>query len=217
MRLILLDIDVQRRRQFFPISLSRPIWEMRCGMTTLGEKLIARTGATDVACFVPDYMAGSYAARTDRPVNDAKSLAGDDLLLVDCRVKAESFDIEPKGASEVGVTEDGRVVYARIASGDLAKLKTDSIESFLASAAEALPKRTCDLPAWNYTWDLILTGPEQITEDFRAAGRDGIEGTVEEPGAIRGSKKDVYVAPGAAVHPMVVFDAENGPDRKSVV
>ena len=50
-----------------------------------------------------------------------------------------------------------------------------------------------------------------VGADFVAAGRSGIEGKVEEPNAIRGSRKDVYVAPGAVVHPMVVIDAEHGP------
>jgi carbonic anhydrase/acetyltransferase-like protein (isoleucine patch superfamily) len=45
----------------------------------------------------------------------------------------------------------------------------------------------------------------------RAAGRSGIEGSVEQPVAIRGSARDVYVAPGAVVHPMVVIDASGGP------
>jgi len=34
---------------------------------------------------------------------------------------------------------------------------------------------------------------------------------VEEPSALRGSRKDVYVARGAKIHPMVVIDAANGP------
>ena len=46
---------------------------------------------------------------------------------------------------------------------------------------------------------------------LRRGRAQGIEGTVEEPNAIRGSQKDVYVAPGVAVHPMVVIDAEHGP------
>ena len=57
----------------------------------------------------------------------------------------------------------------------------------------------------------MLANPEQLAEDFAAAGRSGIEGTVEQPNAIRGSAKDVYVAHGALVHPMVVIDAANGP------
>ena len=65
--------------------------------------------------------------------------------------------------------------------------------------------------AWKYTWDLVLANPAQLAADFAAAGRSGVEGRIEEPSAIRGSRKDVYVAPGAVVHPMVVIDAEHGP------
>jgi len=47
--------------------------------------------------------------------------------------------------------------------------------------------------------------------EFASLAKSGIEGTIEEPSAIRGSKKDVYIAPGVTVHPMVVIDAEHGP------
>ncbi len=180
-------------------------------MSTLGEKLIAKTAAADVACFVPDYMAQAYRAKTDHKVNDPAMLTGDDLLLLDGRVKAASFNLEPKGPSEVGLTDDGQCLYARISKDDLAKLKADSIESLLTAAQQNLATVKCDLPTWNYTWELVLANPEQITEDFQALGRNGIEGTIEEPKAIRGSAKDVYVGSGALIHPMVVIDAANGP------
>ena len=211
MRLILFDLPGQERRNFYPLSLSRPIWELRCGMSSLGEKLIAKTAAADVAYFVPDYMAQAYRAKTDRKVNDPATLSGDDLLLLDGRVKAASLNLEPKGPSEVGLTDDGQCLYARIAKNDLARLKADSVESLLTAAQANLPSLKCDLPTWNYTWELVLTNSQQIIEDFQALARSGIEGTVEEPKAIRGSAKDVYVGPGALVHPMVVIDAANGP------
>ena len=211
MRLIFFDLAGEKRRNFYPLSLSRPIWELRCGMSSLGEKLIAKTSATDVACFVPDYMADSFRAKTDRKVNDPATLAGDDLLLIDGRVKAASFNVDPKGPSEIALDQDGQCLYARICKDDLAKLKADSIESLLAAAGQSLPTVKCDLPTWNYTWELVLANPAQITEDFQALGQSGIEGTIEEPKAIRGSAKDVYVGSGALIHPMVVIDAANGP------
>ena len=67
------------------------------------------------------------------------------------------------------------------------------------------------MPAWNYTWDLVLANPQAVDDRLPAAGRSGIEGRVEEPNAIRGSRSDVYIAPGVTVHPMVVIDAEHGP------
>ena len=211
MRLILVDLPSPKRIRFDPVALSRPIWELRCGMTSLGEKLIAKTAAADVACFVPPYMAEVYRAATSRPVNDPASLRGDDLLLVHGRVKAAGFEIATTGPTQISVDADGELLYARIARTDLDRLDASSIESLLASAKAAFGTAGGDVPAWNYTWDLILENPRQLTVDFAIAGQCGIEGTVEEPRAIRGSAADVYVAPGALVHPMVVIDAANGP------
>ena len=211
MRLILVDLPSPKRRSFDPLALGRPIWELRCGMTTLGEKLVAKIGAKEVACFVPPYVAESYRAKTTWPVNDPASLRGDDLLLVSGRVKAAAFSVPPTGPSQVANDGDGELIFARIARQDLDRLDHASIDGFLSAANAALPAAGADVPTWNYTWDLILANPRQLIDDFAAAGRSGIEGTVEQPHAIRGSSKDVYVAPGAIVHPMVVIDAAGGP------
>jgi len=210
MRLILLDRLHGARLNFEPLALSRPIWELRVGMTSLAEKLVARTGASDVACFVPDYMAGAYRETATWPVNDAKSLAGDDLLIVHGRVRADRFNVAPTGPSQATFDEQGECLYARIARGDLAKLKAGSVDELVAAAKKSLPAGE-NVGAWNYTWELVLENPAQLTHDFASAGRHGVEGTVEEPHAVRGSRNDVYVAPGAKIHPMVVIDAEHGP------
>lgn len=211
MRLILIDSPNQVRGSFYPLAFSRPLWELRCGFNSLGEKLIDKVGAGDLAYFVPDYMADSYRAKAEHPVNGSSVLDGDDLLVVDPRLKAESLDVAANGPSEVGMDEQGNVLYARIAKDDLAGLPKSDIGGFMAAAEAKLPNVRSALPTWNYIWDLVLANAEQITADFAAAGRNGIEGTVEQPNAIRGSKKDVYIAPGAIVHPMVVIDAEHGP------
>jgi len=217
MRLILFDPLTDARINFYPLALGRPIFDLRCGMTSLGDKLIAKLRAGEVAYFVPPYMADAYRARTDRPVNDPATLRGDDLLLLNDRVKAAEFTVAPTGTSQVAVDPSGEVLYARIAKDDLAKLgdtirpAVDPLAAMLDAAKKVLPAAD-RLPAtWNYTWDLVLANPAQLAIDFIAAGRHGIEGTVEEPCAIRGRPEDVYVAPGAVVHPMVVIDAEHGP------
>jgi UDP-N-acetylglucosamine diphosphorylase/glucosamine-1-phosphate N-acetyltransferase len=211
MRLILLDQLAPKRQNFHPLALSRPIFELRCGMTSLGAKLAARTGAADVACFVPPYMADVCRQRTAWPVNDVRCLAGDDLFLVNSRVKAAELSTPRTGPSEAVFDSDGEPLYLRVAKGDLSRLDTTSIETLVETARSVLPRGHQEIPTWTYTWELILANPKQLVEDFASAGRSGIEGVVEEPRAIRGSAKDVYVAPGVLVHPMVVIDAANGP------
>jgi len=210
MRLILLDRPNDIRLQFHPLALSRPIWELRCGMSSLGEKLIAKAAASSVAGFVPPYLAEACRERITFPINDPASLAGDDLLLVDSRVKADALPIGP-ATSRVVLDERGECLVARIAQSDLGRLNAESLDALLQSALQSLPSTREAVPTWNYTWDLVLSNPEQLTRDFAAAGRSGIEGKVEEPAAIRGSRNDVYIAPGALVHPLVVIDAEHGP------
>jgi len=211
MRLILVDLPSPKRYHFDPVALSRPIWELRCGMTSLAEKLIAKLQPAEVACFTPPYMADAYRERTSWPVNDAAQLAGEDLLVVHGRVKAASLDVKPTGPSEALFDADGELLYARVAKEDLPKLGAASIDALVAALKTSVPAARQEVAAWNYSWELVLASPHQITEDFAAAGRRGILGTVEQPTAIRGSASDVYVGPGALVHPMVVIDAEHGP------
>jgi len=211
MRLILIDNLPEVRFNFYPLSLGRPLWELRCGMSSLSEKLIAKIKPDSIAYFVPDYMAEVYQDQVKEPVNDTAALVGDDLILVDPLVKAEDFDVPAKGPGEVGLDENGRIMYARIKKGDIKKSGFDNIEAFLASVKSELPNVSCKLATWEYVWDLILANGEHITAEFAAAGKNGLEGSLEEPLAIRGNMKDVYVAPGVKVHPMVTIDAEHGP------
>ncbi len=219
MRLILVDRSHEVRSRFHPLTLSRPLWDLRTGITTLGEKLDRRVAADDVACFVPDYMAEAYRAKTTWPVNEASSLAGDDLLLVDARVRADTFDVPTAETGRLALDAEGHLLYARLSEAEAAALPAGDVDAFLAAARDRLPVRSLDpsraeqpaVATYEYIWDLMLAGPEQLTADFAAAGRSGIEGTVEDPSAIRGSRKDVYVAPKAVVHPMVVIDATEGP------
>lgn len=211
MRLILIDRPGPKRINFYPLALCRPIWELRCGMTTLGQKMAAKLAARDVACFVPPYLAEVYRTQTAWPVNDAASLAGDDLMIVAANVKASELAIAAEGPSQVVLDADGEVLVARINRADLHRLPAGSIDALLASAQTLPAAPDASAPVWNYTWDLILASPKQLADDFRAAGHSGIEGTVEQPSGVRGSLKDIYIAPGALVHPMAVLDAANGP------
>jgi UDP-N-acetylglucosamine diphosphorylase/glucosamine-1-phosphate N-acetyltransferase len=232
MRLILVDRFEEIRRNFYPIALNRPLWELRCGISSLGEKLIDKTGASDVAYFVPDYMAEAYQAKVKHPVNDLSILNENDLLIVDPLVKCQDCSTAilavktrhgqdgredqtrpgwPCYKSGVGLDQEGRILYARVTSGELKGTVVNDVVEFLEAARAKLPNVLCTLKTWRYIWELILANAEQITEDFVAAGQNGIEGIVEQPSAIRGGKKDVYIGPGAVVHPMVVIDAEYGP------
>ena len=208
MKLVLVDVS-DKRSNFYPLTLSRPIWELRVAMSSLGDKLVAKTGATEVACFVPPYMAASYAGKTAWKVNDPSVLKGEGFLMVNPCIKAHDFNVPAAGPNEIGVSDDGDVMYVRVTKD--AGLPADSVEAFVKAAVGAFKQVKCNLPRWKYTWELVLQNPEILKEEFAALGRSGIEGTIEQPNAIRGDKKNVFIGKGVLVHPMVVIDAANGP------
>ncbi|MBS3734309.1 MAG: hypothetical protein KGY99_05220 [Phycisphaerae bacterium] len=210
MRLILCDVDAEARAGLAPLALSRPIWQLRSGMTTLGRRLAAHLGSADVAGFVPAHLAPAAAHDGDWPVNDPGTLSGDDLLIVDARLKPAGLDITFDGSSEIAHDSEGRFVYARIARDDLARLETDSLEALLASAGAALPAVCKDPPRWRHAWELMSDNAEQITADFHAVGRSGVASSGEPP-ILVGDERDVYVAPDATIGPRVVVDVSNGP------
>jgi UDP-N-acetylglucosamine diphosphorylase / glucose-1-phosphate thymidylyltransferase / UDP-N-acetylgalactosamine diphosphorylase / glucosamine-1-phosphate N-acetyltransferase / galactosamine-1-phosphate N-acetyltransferase len=209
-RLILIDLEGPRRLGFEPLVLCRPIWELRLGITTLAEKLVAAVGTRDVACFVPPYMAEVYRRETAWPVNDPAQLQGDDLFIAAAHVKAASIPRQIGGPSHVVLDAAGQVLLAFVTRDDAAAWRAASLEAFLETVKRlpAVERRT---DAWNYTWDLILANPAEIAADFAALGRSGIEGAIEQPAALQGGHQEIYVAPGARVHPMTVIDASAGP------
>ena len=212
MRLILCDSDRPNRRDFYPLALSRPIFELRSGLLTLGERLIQRVGAADVACFVPHHLEAVYRGHTDRRVNDPAALDGSDLLLLNARLKPEALDrIDRRGASQCGHDEHGEVLYIWLRQADHARIDASSIESLLETSRNNLPCVRVELPIWRYTWELVLHNAEQLTADFQHAGRHGIDTRVEQPFVHCGSERDLYVASGVQIHPMVVIDTRKGP------
>jgi UDP-N-acetylglucosamine diphosphorylase / glucose-1-phosphate thymidylyltransferase / UDP-N-acetylgalactosamine diphosphorylase / glucosamine-1-phosphate N-acetyltransferase / galactosamine-1-phosphate N-acetyltransferase len=225
MRLVLFDRLTPQRRNFYPLALSRPIWDLLCGISLLSDKIEFATRPAQTALWMPDYLADVYRRETEMaigpdgtlvraplPINDPHSLAGDDLLLVAATVKAEAVRPFTAGPSRVAKDVNGEIVLARILKEDLAKLAAGTLETLLSTAQSQLPAEPGGpLPTWNYLWELVLANGRQIAEDFRAFGRGAIEGAVEEPCAIRGSRDDIYIGHGTKIHPMVVLDAEHGP------
>jgi len=211
MRLILLDLELPIRRNFFPLALNRPIWELRAGMATLAEKLVAASGCEDVACFVPPYMAEAYQERTSWPVNDLRVLEGDDLLLVDARMDPNGMPKLGQGGRSLIVDENRRLLWAPISEADAAALPSDRIDAFVNGAVDSFATCRGAAGPWQHTWDLMLANPEKITLHFRQAERHGVEGVLESTAVIRGDASLVYVAPESQVQALAVIDVTNGP------
>jgi UDP-N-acetylglucosamine diphosphorylase/glucosamine-1-phosphate N-acetyltransferase len=213
MKLIIFE-DLNAAADFYPISLSRPVFELRCGILNLAEKISRHLKVEPSAYLVRPYLVPTFRRRTKTAINDLSEIGSGPVLMVNGQVKSGGLSVATDGPSEIGMKGD-RVVYCRLVGKDIAKIDAGKIgtETLPLVDGHNIPARqvSAHVKLYEYSWDVMLESPHEIAHDFQLLGRRGIEGTVEQPNAIRGSKDDVYVGTGARIHPMVVIDASNGP------
>ncbi|MFQ6048847.1 MAG: putative sugar nucleotidyl transferase, partial [Phycisphaerae bacterium] len=84
MKLVIFEDD--RVENFYPLTLSRAVFELRCGIDSLGEKIARWAGRTADAVVVREYLSATLQARTAAKVNDLAGLDGGPVLFVNGRV-----------------------------------------------------------------------------------------------------------------------------------
>ena len=209
MKLIL--FETKGSENLYPLTYLRAAFELKCGHTTLEEKITRAAGTvSEKAYFVRKMLEPTFKQRNPGcRVNDPGMLMGDDLLIVDGRVLTLEGLSLPEG--EGIIMEGNNVAIARVNKNTASSLPNSNLEEFLDAVSSRLPETGKQATVIHYLWDLLTYNAEAITADFKAAASSGIEGTMDELSCVYGPKDQCFVAPGAEIHPMVVLDTRSGP------
>ena len=199
----------QKCDNFYPMTMTRPVFELRCGKTTLMEKIKREFPGAETIYFFREHLASVFKESVkDGLVNNLKALK-DDILIVNGRLLPKKDDLKLEGDEEVAIKGED-IVYARVKKATMEKMLAGSLEETLKNLRDELSPKETDLTLIEYPWDLINENSEAIKEDFKALG-NGIYGDVHPKCMILGDKENLYIAKTAKIHPYVVLDAENGP------
>jgi UDP-N-acetylglucosamine diphosphorylase/glucosamine-1-phosphate N-acetyltransferase len=195
----------------YPLTYLRAAFDLRCGMHTAAARLAGLLGAGDVSCFVRPALEAVYRERTpDRKINDPSVLKGE-IVVANGRLLDPWAAGELKSRPGRAWMKGDRLIAARLTAEQTAACDRSSIESFVASAAKSLERVDCKWRTADFPWDLVNHNAALITEDFEAAGRRGVEGTIHPLSCVFGPAEKCYIAPGAEVEPMVCIDTRHGP------
>ncbi len=190
---------------FLPLVWVRAVFELRCGAVSLREKIERAAGAKASALLVRDYLAAVLSKRSGgAAINDLSGCRGDEVLFVNARVRGSRWT--PPAQSGAQWKGDQLAVWRT-------KDDVSGIRDYagLAAAAKKAPKEEYSGRWFDYMWDVMLSGPEEITADFKAAGRSGIQGKIHESSVVFGPREQVFVGEGAEIHPFVTIDSRHGP------
>ncbi|MCA8992414.1 MAG: hypothetical protein KDA88_10565 [Planctomycetaceae bacterium] len=207
-RIVLVEDDICSR--FSPLTLLRPVFELRCGHFTVRERLECLTPTAELGVLIREHLQPVYAQ--EHPgiaVNDSAFGAAEETLYFNGRwlCDANSFAVVSELAPGSVAVLDGQWVAVRASKGTTLATANDVAEY----AQQATPTRAIG-KLLEFPWELIEQNASQITADFELRPRDVVsQSNLDNRVAILGDSDQVFIHPTASIDPFVVIDARHGP------
>ena len=192
----------------YPLALTRPVFELRCGIFSILEKALRHFPGYRISYCVRDELTQLY--REAHPEAQINSPNISDTVFLNGRFFADgefpkSFD------KSTAFVCNGQVVGAFVLAKDMRKLGITETRRADDSVFGQLPRVDVQGTCIDYPWDLIHNNAKEIENDFQFMRSGGqILGKLY-PNVTLLAQENIYLAPGSVVHPGAVIDAENGP------
>ena len=206
---------------FYPFSLTRPLWELRSGLFSFRERIElfvrkdGRLKGSSIHFFTREYLAPYFRERYPQAsINDYTVFDRDGEFLFLNAVKYPSV-------SDFAIAQNSAVILGPVpvvvrVDGSMIKKPVDSIPTMLMRLGLATTDyyeqyegegkgRKAD-----FIWDLMNWNPEILRDDYRLAGYAG-NGASRKDVTISGDATQVYIEDGVKIDPYVFFDATEGP------
>lgn len=202
----------KKTENFYPLSLSHPVYDLLCGIKTLREKILCYFPNAKQTLFCRKYL--EETVKQNNPGIEVNNLEDDNYLFVNGRVLIDEIFYEAigKNSTEKIFVKDDTLIAARITSETIKKIKSNITDLPDISLFDGIPHETVVVDTVNYIWDLITLNGSQLKQDFNRINAPGIS---EDARLFRGvhliNKDDVIIENGTVIKPGVVVDASNGP------
>jgi len=196
-----------------PLVYMRPAYDLRCGMTTLRQKLVRCYPGVPVTLRSRGYV--SDLVRQQNPGIPVNITPASSCLFLNGRVVADdSFTAQIPLHGDDSVYVDGdNVVAARVSGSALERLRAGLPDVPRAADFDGIKRRDVKVRIVSYPWDLVNANGGEIAADFRlltAGVSTNIARQVHE-GVYLVHPDAIFIEEGATVKPGVVLDAEQGP------
>jgi UDP-N-acetylglucosamine diphosphorylase/glucosamine-1-phosphate N-acetyltransferase len=199
--------------KLLPLVYTRPVYDLRCGILSLREKIQQKYPNANVALLCRPHLA--EVVRQQNPGLQVNEVHSGDCLFLNGRILADpqlAKKIPLRGESALYLS--GNIVVAiRIGSDRHAPVKGDFSEVFDVEHFAELLKIQVDVKLIEYPWHLVAGNGGEIAADFTylMKSKQRTKKAKVYAGAHLVSRSNIFIDTGASVKPGVVLDGENGP------
>jgi UDP-N-acetylglucosamine diphosphorylase/glucosamine-1-phosphate N-acetyltransferase len=193
-----------------PLTLTRPAFELLCGLTSLGHKQCRYFGCPERGVWIRTTLVDVYRLQQPAtPVNDPAWLQAAPTILVNARWLPPSAGGQIPSTPGIALVDD-EVAWALVEPHRLASWSSQTLENCLETWKRTLPLHQVGGRVVQYLWDLVEQNGEQIAADCRKElSTDDVQHS--HGISVVGPVHQLYVDAMAHVDPMVVADTRSGP------
>jgi len=198
-----------------PLNYFRPVFDLRCGILTLRERILGYLHPSSFSLAVRDYLAD--LTREDCPGIEVNSVTASECLFVNSRVifTGKLAKELRKAKGDLLFTCGDVVVAARLSGDNLLRVSPGGqAASVDFSSLHSVTRADIEATLVSYPWDLIYANESEIVNDFLLLTKGGKR--VQKSGKIHASavllgKKHIHVGRKSEIGPGAVLDATAGP------
>lgn len=196
-------------KNLFPLTHTRPVYDLRCGVRTLAEKISGFYPKAETAFHCRDYLTKLMKQRKGSDKVNANY--ADSALWVNGRVVwsqdlAKTIPLD--GSDEVFLFEN-TVIAVRLSGANMKLVEPGEIIS--STIFTTLPQTQVEAKVLDYYWDIVYENKNQLGHDFHHFGCNGAKDGKIYDGVFMLEPDNITIASGAKVKPCTVLDAEDGP------
>jgi UDP-N-acetylglucosamine diphosphorylase/glucosamine-1-phosphate N-acetyltransferase len=220
-----------------PLTLTRPVFDLLCGLTSLAAKQYRCFAAHGHGALVRPHLAEvCRLGPSPGAINDLAWLRAGPTALVNGRWLPPAAGLRQTDAADgywVGLVDD-EVACAVVGPEHLAACSVNTIDDCLAAWKATLPCRPAGGRLFRYLWEIVACNGEQVIRDWESRqmgnGEWGMGNERPDPPfpiphspfpiAVVGPRTRLAIDPEARLEPMVVADTTGGPvvvERGAVV
>ena len=203
-------------KNLLPLVFLRPVFELRCGMTTLREKIVSLYPEAKINLLCRDYLAPTLKQRIKiESINQLDKLSDEGCLFLKGNglfLATEKIPLE--GENEVFLSDEA-IIGFRLNKKILEEKKKFLSPPISYETLEILRKELKatkkGIQIIKYPWDLITNNSSVLANDYKLVKRTRIEGLLDKNVTIYGDQSNLYLGKGSRMEGSILLDLREGP------
>lgn len=194
-----------------PLTFLRPVYDLRCGILTLREKVALRFPKSKLILHSRNILTEVLKERY--PGNEVNSFDAETILFINGRFlfDDETSKLIAKQKNDFLLVNNSNVLAARLSGNNLSKIKND-LQSFVNfSEFKDVHTIETDTKLIEYPWHLVNNNGTEILNDYKLLRWKKKSGIKKFKSVELINRKNIFIDKNSRIDPFAVLDASGGP------